>query len=119
MPNIYQKNFLKIALPTLEGINFEKIADINYLEADSNYTKIHFLDKRQLLVCKTLKEVEKILNNNRQFVRVHRSHTINLNHLCKYIKGKGGHVVMENGAEIGVSTGRKQDFMAALRWFFN
>ncbi|MCK6695198.1 MAG: hypothetical protein L6Q97_24245, partial [Thermoanaerobaculia bacterium] len=47
----------KIVLPTMEGMCFEKVKHIAYLEASGNYTVLHFLDGRQILVCKTLREV--------------------------------------------------------------
>lgn len=108
----------KIALPTMEGLNFERVNQIVSLEAKGNYTCIHFLDGRQILVCKTLRDMEAHMREGSQFVRIHRSHTINLNHLQKYIKGKGGYVIMETGATISVSSGRKQDFLDALDVYF-
>lgn len=108
----------KIALPTMEGINFERVQSIINLEAKGNYTMLYFTENRKLLVCKTLREMEKQIKTGSQFVRIHRSFTINLNHLEKYIKGKGGFVVMDNGATINVSSGKKQDFLEALRVYF-
>lgn len=108
----------KIALPTLAGINFEKIEEIVSLEAKGNYTWLHFLNNKKVLVCKTLREMEFSLRAENQFVRVHRSFTINLKLLHKYIKGKGGYVIMEDQSVISVSAGRKQEFMKALERFF-
>lgn len=108
----------KIALPTMEGIYFERVDDVICLEAKGNYTMLHFIGKRKLLVCKTLRDMESQIRNGSQFVRIHRSNTINLNHLQKYVKGKGGYVVMENNAMINVSTGKKQAFMIALSKYF-
>lgn len=108
----------KVALPTMEGFSFERVHQIVSLEAQGNYTCLHFLDGRQILVCKTLRDMETLLANERQFVRIHRSHTINLNHLQKYIKGKGGYVVMEDGANLNVSSGKKQDFLTAMAAYF-
>ena len=108
----------KIALPTMEGINFERIQDVISLEARGNYTMLFFTGKRKLLVCKTLRDMEAQIRCGSQFVRIHRSYTINLNHLQKYVKGKGGYVVMENGAMINVSSGKKQDFIEALKIYF-
>lgn len=108
----------KIALPTMEGIHFERIQNIISLEAKGNYTMLYFAGKRKLLVCKTLRDMEDQIRTGSQFVRIHRSYTINLNHLQKYVKGKGGYVVMENGAMINVSAGKKQDFMDALKVYF-
>lgn len=108
----------KIVLPTMEGLCFEKIKNLAFLEANGNYTTLHFEDKRQVLVCKTLREVELMLPNE-AFVRIHRSHTIHLRHIKKYVKGKGGHVVLNNGSTLAVSAGQKDFFLDTLRAFFN
>lgn len=107
----------KIVLPTMEGYCFEKVKNIAYLEASGNYTLLHFTDKRQILVCRTLREVEQMLPES-SFARIHRSHTINLKHIKKYVRGKGGHVVMQNGVNLVVSAGQKDAFMNALRQYF-
>jgi two-component system LytT family response regulator len=107
----------KIALPTMEGICFEKVKSILYLEASGNYTAIHFKDKRQILVCKTLREVEKMLPES-AFVRIHRSHAIHLKHLKKYIRGKGGHVLLPNGITLAVSIGQKDLFLEQVKRYY-
>ena len=107
----------KIVLPTMEGFCFEKIKHIAYLEANGNYTTLHFTDKRQILVCKTLREVEQMLPE-RAFARIHRSHTIHLKHIKKYVRGKGGHVVLQNGSTLVVSAGQKELFLDSLRTYF-
>jgi len=109
----------KIALPTMEGIHFQKVQNIISLEAKGNYTMLYFIDGTKLLVCKTLRNLEEILNGGNQFVRIHRSFTINLNCIEKYIKGKGGYVVMENGTSISVSAGKKQHFLDTLEIYFS
>lgn len=116
--NKAERVFRKIALPTMEGIHFEKVEEIVSLEAKGNYTFIHFINTKKLLVCKTLREMEQLLNAGNQFVRIHRSFTINLNLLQKYIKGKGGYVIMEDNSSIRVSVGKKQDFLNALEIYF-
>ena len=109
----------KIALPTMEGLTFERIKDILYLEAKGNYTSIHFMDGHKQLVCRTLRDIEELLINELGFIRIHRSHTINLDYLQKYVKGKGGYVILEGGQSISVSTGRKQAFMNAVGTYFS
>ena len=110
--------FRKIALPTMDGIYFERVNDIISLEAKGNYTYLYFTRGRQLLISKTLREMEAMLATNTQFVRIHRSFTINLNYLLKYIKGKGGFVEMEGGTHFNVSIGKKQAFLDALEKYF-
>ncbi|MEM1320875.1 MAG: LytTR family DNA-binding domain-containing protein [Bacteroidota bacterium] len=108
----------KVALPTFEGINFEKIQDIISIEAQGNYAQLRFTDGRSLLVCKTLRDIETLLNCRHQFIRIHRSFTINLNCLKKYTRGKGGTVMMEDNSVINVSAGKKQGFLEALKLYF-
>ena len=112
-----EKTSGKIALPTMEGYHFEKTKHILFLEASGNYTMLHFADGRQILVCKTLREVETMLPTD-HFVRIHRSHTIQLRHLKKYIRGKGGYVVLHNGATLAVSAGQKDAFLEVVAAFF-
>jgi two-component system, LytTR family, response regulator len=107
----------KIVLPTLEGLCFEKIKHITYLEASGNYTMLHFEDGRHILVCKTLRDVEELLPEM-AFARIHRSHTVHLKHLKKYVKGKGGYVVLQNGATLTVSCGQKDSFIEAIDCYF-
>lgn len=107
----------KIALPTMEGFCFEKVKNIAYLEASGNYTVLHFKDKRQVLVCKTLREVELMLPDH-SFARIHRSHTIHLKHLKKYVRGKGGHVLLQNGVTLTVSSGQKESFLEQVKQYF-
>jgi len=107
----------KVVLPTMDGLCFEKVKRIAYLEASGNYTVLHFLDGRQILVCRTLREVELMLPAA-AFVRIHRSHTIHLRHIKKYVRGKGGHVVLQNSATLPVSAGQKDTFLDALKQYF-
>jgi len=107
----------KIMLPTMEGFCFEKVKQIAFLAAGGNYTTLHFMDKRQVLVCKTLREVEMMLPEA-AFIRIHRSHTVHLRHLKKYTRGKGGQVLLQNGMMLAVSAGQREMLMDALKKYF-
>lgn len=110
--NPAKKTFLnsKILLPTLGGYNIIDVPDIAYCKSESNYTRFNFVDGKSLVVSKTLKEFESILLEN-NFFRIHRSYIINLNCIAKYNKGKGGEVVMKDGALLEVSREKKDDFL--------
>lgn len=99
----------KISLPTQQGVSFIKVDDIIRCEADGNYTKIVCVNNKYL-VCKTLKDLEEILEGN-NFHRVHHSHLINLKHIDMYHRGKGGVVTMSNGDHVDVSRSRKSAFL--------
>ncbi len=99
----------KVALPTQEGFEFIGQEEIIRCESDSNYTEV-ILDDRKIVVSKTLKEVQAMLDED-AFVRVHHSHLINLRHIQKYQKGSGGTITMANGDAVSVSRGKKSDFL--------
>lgn len=103
----------KITIPTLDGLEFLEVANIIRCEADINYTIIHTKDGRKIMVAKTLKSFEALLSDC-NFFRVHNSHLINLNHLVKYTKGKGGYVTLIDHSTIEVSVRRKEDFLKAI-----
>jgi two-component system LytT family response regulator len=113
-----RKTGQKVVLPTLDGYIFKKIARIAYLEAQGNYTNIVFDDDSKVLVCKTLSSTEKLIQFFPQFVRIHRSYTINLNQIERYVKGKGGYVILENGQSLSVSNSRKPFFLKAMQNYF-
>ena len=61
------------------------IADILYIEADRNYSRI-FTNKKEYLLTLTLKTIESKLPPE-LFVRVHRSYIINLSHVDEVANG--------------------------------
>lgn len=108
-----KKQLHKLAIPTLDGLLFYDINDIIHLEANSNYTFIHFYGKPKITAAKTLKEFEEILPNN-IFFRTHHSHLINLNYIKRYIRGDGGQIEMQNGNYADVSRRKKEEFLKAI-----
>ncbi len=104
----------KIALPTLNGYLFVQIKDILRCESDNTYTTFFTIDKRKILVSRTLKDVEQMLEEYR-FFRVHNSHLINLDYVSEYFKGEGGQVKLTDGAVIDVSRRRKEEFLSLLK----
>ncbi len=106
----------KIALPSLDGIEFVKISNIVRCESDSNYTNFYLISGDKIVVSKTLKDFEDMLES-KGFFRTHKSHMINLAYLKKYIKGEGGIAVMEDNSQATVSRRRKEEFLDALKNF--
>ena len=107
------KNFNKIAIPTLDGFSFFDLNELIHLDADSNYTLLHFTENRKILASRTLKEFEDQLEEER-FIRLHNSHLVNVSFITRYIKGEGGQVVLANGKIIDVSRRKKADLMKML-----
>jgi len=108
----------KLMLPIFEGLMFQSIAEIALLEAESNYTRLHLTNGGQVLVCKTLSSMEDALAPYPQFVRIHRSYLVNLHMAEKYIRGKGGQVILQGGRAVNVANGRKAALMEALEYCY-
>jgi two-component system LytT family response regulator len=76
-------------------------------ESDSNYTNVYLKNGRKILVSRTLKEIEELLEGH-CFLRVHHSHVVNLEEVARYIRGEGGYVIMSDNSTINVSRSRKE-----------
>lgn len=107
------KRFTKIALPSSEGIDFIEADTIIRAEAERSYSNFYLESGKKILVSKPLKEYEALLEQC-NFFRIHKSHMINLNHIQKYIKGKGGYVIMKDGSHVDVSVRKKEDLLNRL-----
>jgi len=102
----------KVALPIDGKIQMIPFESIIYCESESNYTFIHF-ENRKVILSKTLKEVEKLINHN-DFFRVQNSFLVNLNHIKEYVRGEGGELIMSNGDEVRVSRNKKEELLKLL-----
>lgn len=107
----------KIAVPTLEGLTFIKVTEIVRCQSDVNYTHIFLEGNKKITVAKTLKHFEDLLEPY-NFFRTHNSHLINLSFVEKYVKGKGGYVLMSDRTHIEVAVRRKEDFINKLSSLF-
>ena len=104
----------KITIPQQNGFEVLNTSDILYCKADDNYTEIYLNNNKKKLVSKTLKYIEEALNGA-SFARVHKSYLVNVNEVVKYMKGKGGSVVLSNGKEIMVSASKKSDLLSYFK----
>lgn len=111
--NTDKKEPHRIAIPSLDGLQFVETENIIYLEASSNYTCFYLTKNTRLTVAKTLKDFEGLLPPS-VFIRIHHSYIINKNLVERYINGKGGQVVMSNGIVLDVARRKKEEFMKAI-----
>lgn len=96
----------KILFKTSEKVKAVNIDDIVRLESESNYTSVFLKDGKNLLVSKSLKEYNDILEE-RNFFRSHQSHLINLEFFDVYEKQDGGYIRLKDGTTIPVSKRKK------------
>ncbi|HFA49285.1 MAG TPA: response regulator transcription factor [Bacteroidetes bacterium] len=103
----------KLVLPLMEGFEVVKMSEILYCEAQDNFTCFYFLNGKKSLICRSLKFYETALSEL-GFCRIHRSHIVNLEYVKRYVKGKGGSVILENGKEILVSNNKKKELLRRI-----
>ena len=101
----------KFAIPTSEGFELVPVEQILYCEANNNYALIFLKNKRKVVACRSLKDVEGQLQHFSFFLRLHYSYLINLNEVTKYVRGEGGYVVMSDSSSINVARSRKDALM--------
>jgi len=100
----------KLVLPTTTGFEVIAIHDIIRLSGSSNYTEIFLTDGKKKVVSRVLKYFEEMLADH-GFMRVHKSHIINIEQIKSYHKGRGGMVVMSDKSEVEVSPLKKQELL--------
>ena len=103
----------RLALTTAEGIYIVDKAQIIRVDAMSNYSVFILDGSKKIVVSKTLKEFEAILEDD-FFLRVSRSAIINLSYVTKYIKGNGGTIELSDGSEVEVSPQKKDALLQKL-----
>lgn len=96
----------KVALNTGDGITFLELQNILYLKADGSYTHFYTTDRHRITVAKKISDFER-LEAMGNFLRIHRSHIVNLSRIQKILKQDGGMVIMENGEILSISAERK------------
>jgi two-component system LytT family response regulator len=105
----------RVILPVLEGFEVERMDDILRLQGNGNFTDVYFRNKAKSkkMVCRLLKYFDEILPY--PFLRVHKSHIINVNAVKSYHKSSGGIIVLEDETEIEISLSYKSEFFKLFK----
>lgn len=104
----------KIGLPTGERIEFVEVQSIIRCQGESNYTHLYFSDRKPLLTAKSLIEFEELLAEY-NFIRVHKTHLVNLNQVTSFTKNDGGVLFLSNGDSVAISRRRKEFVLEQLK----
>jgi two-component system LytT family response regulator len=105
----------RIALPTMEGVQLIPIDSIITCASKSNYTILYLKENKKLMVSRTLKDIEEMLNDY-NFLRVHNSFLVNVGEIRKYIRGEGGNLVMSDGSSVDVSRSKKEALLKKINF---
>lgn len=103
----------RIALNSADRVHVVNVSDIIRCESQRNYTLFYIKGNKQILVTRTLKEFEDMLEDS-GFVRVHHSHLINISYLKEFVKSDGGYALMTDGSEVPVAVRKKEHLLQLL-----
>lgn len=104
----------KIALPTQNGYEFLKVNSIMYCEASSNYCKIICSDGKEILLAKTLKNIQLLLPE-KLFQRIHKSYLVNLNFIARCSRSKTLEIELLNGKILPISHRKRNTFLNVFK----
>jgi DNA-binding LytR/AlgR family response regulator len=102
-----------VALPHLRGIEVRSCESIVHVEGQGNYTNVVFAREPKLMLSRTIGDYEEILSGA-GFIRVHRSHIVNMRHVRRIIPGKIPRIVLTNGDVVSVSDRYREMLMSKL-----
>jgi hypothetical protein len=108
-----ENDFSTFSLATNKGILVFQQKDIVRLEASGSYTVFIINNQNPVLASYTLSDFEPKLNPEK-FLRVHKSHLVNMEYVVKYLKGDGGLLILSDSSEIPVSRSRKEELLEKL-----
>ena len=103
----------KIAVMSGQQLLLLSPADIIRVEGNNNYSHFYFTNRPRLIVSKTLKDFEELLQPH-GFYRLHQSHLVNLQYISSVKIGEDI-VLMEQGHQVEISRRKKAAFMQLLK----
>ena len=104
----------KIVLSDYESMHLVRVDEIVWCVAEGSYTRFKLFDGQEIMVSKNLKSYEEILSDD-DFVRIHNSYLVNINHIKRFERSEGGLVIMNNGGTLPVSVRKKDALMNILK----
>ncbi len=103
----------KIVLKTTENIYIISIKDVIRCQSEKNYTYFYFNNRERIIVSKTLKDFDEILTDY-GFMRIHRSHLVNVTYIDRFEKSEGGFLIMKDGSRVDVSHRKKEALLTYI-----
>jgi len=103
----------KIAISSMEGVNFIEVETIVHIIGSGNYSKFLLLNGRKITSSKSLKHYEKLLPKS-TFFRCHQSNLINLDYV-QQVKSSDSIIELIDGHQAPLAKSRKEKMMKIMR----
>jgi two-component system LytT family response regulator len=114
LENLGSEGVKRIVLPNQNGFEIVNANEIVRITGNGNYSDLYLSSGVKKTVSKVLKYFSH-LEESDNFIRVHKSHIVNIEFIKAYHKGRGGSLIMTDGGEVEVSASKKGDLLNALK----
>ncbi|MCB0600986.1 MAG: LytTR family transcriptional regulator [Saprospiraceae bacterium] len=101
---------VRIALTNGNGYVFKSSSDLMYCVADGSYCRLYFHPEGKYMSTKSLGKIEALISEA-NFIRIHKSHLVNMLYVKEVNNLTGHQVVMKNGEELTYSRNKKQEIL--------
>ncbi len=108
----------RLVIPASHGFTVLTIDEIIRLEAEGCYTKIVMKDGKATVISRTLKDFEDAMPE-KFFIRIHKTHLINLKYVRDYSNINGNFVTMTDGSKIEISRRKAPEFIQKIKAALN
>ena len=112
--NNHKGLYTKVRVATSDCVYYIDPADIVRIESISNYSRIIFLNSKSILVAKVLAHFEVLLKDF-HFLRIHRTHLVNLIYIKQYERGSLSQVGLNNNEMLPVARSKKKIVQQELK----
>ena len=104
----------KIRISTTSHVYYIDVKDIVRIQSISNYSKIYFTSGKSMIVSKVLAHFDTLLTGS-HFVRIHRTHLVNLLCIKQYERGSIPKIGLHNDEILPVSRSKKKILQQEMR----
>jgi len=102
-----------IAFPHIGGLEVRSVESICHVRGDGNYTIVSFDNGSNIVMSRTIGDYDDVLPSA-MFLRIHRSHYINIQQVRKVVRGKVMRVVLSNEEEVEVADSKREQLLQSL-----
>jgi len=105
---------IKFTIVWRKNVRLIWISNMEYIEADGNFTLVYLKDGTILRNEKSLKEVMENLTSF-NYLRIHKSYAININHCSELDLSLNRRATMDSGTVLPVSRSRAREILAICK----
>lgn len=106
----------KIAVHRQDKVKLVPVADIAYVLAETSWCYLFNQDGERFVLSKKIKVLEEMLDDEPDFVRIHKSYLINVRYITEYSKGEPCIVTMKDGRTFEVARRKKKEILEKISW---